>query len=475
MMMMQHLYSYLRTMPLGDHLNFPSLTEREEETSKKKTLHWRMGLRDRILVPEEGKRWSLSFETSALLKRHEFSAVETSLGILRLSVIYMVWGGDEKTSTIVDLEAKNEPLPITSSPWPTRRSSPIPSPTTQRKMAFITQHYLKKEETTKHRLSIETNVTNYDDNHSNISLWTKDGEERSLSFTRKSCSSRDQHVSHSSNEFFGSFVGTYEESILNGRVSTLPSKPIEFLSEIGVFGKGTCKTTLKCPSHVIIPFAAYFYEIEDTESPSPYVGDIDLQKGLKDQKKYKGMYRIPPAGQLQILIKNINKIVVKIFLVAYDVSNMAVESKTFLRQVSHGTDPPAGLRYAIQANMMRDQQGRIFLYKTIRVVFSHRSPDGSEKLEVITYGPQTPHNDTIINYHQPATMLPLSQSISQLSRDVESLMNLNQLVAPHNTDSTQNNDPNEMKNYYRAVVNYEEEQQPFSSDHGTLLHTQHDR
>jgi hypothetical protein len=72
-------------------------------------------------------------------------------------------------------------------------------------------------------------------------------------------------------------------------------------------------------------------------------------------------------------------------------------------------------------------------------------------------------------------MLLLSQSISQISRDVESLMNLNQLVASHNTDSTQNNDSNEMKNYCRTVVDHKEEQQPFLSDDGTLLHTQHDR
>jgi hypothetical protein len=72
-------------------------------------------------------------------------------------------------------------------------------------------------------------------------------------------------------------------------------------------------------------------------------------------------------------------------------------------------------------------------------------------------------------------MFPFSLSISQISRDVESLMHLNQLVASHSKDFMQNNDPNEMKSYYRTVVDHEKEQQPLSSDHGTLLHTQHDR
>ncbi|KAI8854684.1 hypothetical protein BC829DRAFT_159065 [Chytridium lagenaria] len=78
---------------------------------------------------------------------------------------------------------------------------------------------------------------------------------------------------------FGSLVGSYEESILSGRMSTLPSRPIPFLAEIGVigFGKGV-KARLKCPPHVNLSFPAYFYDLLDDETPStPYVGMVDVE------------------------------------------------------------------------------------------------------------------------------------------------------------------------------------------------------
>ena len=88
-------------------------------------------------------------------------------------------------------------------------------------------------------------------------------------------------MSHSSGavELFGSFVGSYEESILSGRMSTLPSKPIPFIAEIGVVGFGKCKSGLKCPPHLCIDFAAFFYEWAEVDGVSPYVGFIELDDG----------------------------------------------------------------------------------------------------------------------------------------------------------------------------------------------------
>src|SRR5690606_11486341 len=74
----------------------------------------------------------------------------------------------------------------------------------------------------------------------------------------------------------GSFVGSYEESILNGRMSTTPSKPFMFVANIGVLGIGKCKAALRCPPHIILPFSAYFYSVSDYDTPSPYVGQIEL-------------------------------------------------------------------------------------------------------------------------------------------------------------------------------------------------------
>lgn len=195
-----------------------------------------------------------------------------------------------------------------------------------------------------------------------------------------------------------SMVGSYEESILRGSMSTAPSKPLDFTAQIGVLGKGACKP--KCPAHVTIPFPAVFYNwggvtgkslcFIDNE-PSPYVGHIDLQNSLvlaermksqercvqpsgadieydstgghqseangltgditfKKSKKrrrasspsqlpFGGSYRIPQQGQLQIVIKNPNKTAVKLFLVPYDLTGMKAGTKTFIRQRCYSTEP----------------------------------------------------------------------------------------------------------------------------------------
>lgn len=266
-------------------------------------------------------------------------------------------------------------------------------------------------------------------------------------------------------------VGSYEESILRGRMSTTPSRPLNFVAKIGVLGKGQCKSSLKCPPHVTVPFPAVFYSyntgngrISDNE-PSPYVGLIDLENSLpvpeentdatkrkrrqtapapeqddfgfqldspdqhmdrntkenmrrREKKKRRstspkappgGCYRIPPQGQLQIVLKNPNKTAVKLFLVPYNLSDMEPGQKTFIRQRSYsagpiidmptslrtnlGTDRPEAalsssddpndrpiLRYLIHLHICCPSKGRYYLYKSIRVVFANRVPDGKEKL-----------------------------------------------------------------------------------------------
>ncbi|KAK3306979.1 uncharacterized protein B0T15DRAFT_484219 [Chaetomium strumarium] len=197
-----------------------------------------------------------------------------------------------------------------------------------------------------------------------------------------------------------SMVGSYEESILRGRMSTTPSKPLEFLAQIGVLGLGKCKASLRCPRHLTLPFSAVFYSYADSskgteDGPSPYVGQIDLERGLpsledgqRSRKKLQsraqarngvgeadaaaaahgpsvdlsdgeggprpttskrrsrspkappgGGYRIPEKGQLQIIIKNQNKTAVKLFLVPYDLAGMEPGTKTFIRQRSYSAGP----------------------------------------------------------------------------------------------------------------------------------------
>lgn len=251
-----------------------------------------------------------------------------------------------------------------------------------------------------------------------------------------------------------SMVGSYEESILRGRMSTNPSKPLEFLAQIGVLGLGKCKASLRCPAHVTLPFSAVFYSYASTpqsrsksdDGPSPYVGQIDLENGLSNQEedarskrkmqnRYPerrptdddidmiglpsqtptidarkaarqrrqstsprappgGSYRIPEKGQLQIIIKNQNKTAVKLFLIPYDLAGMEPGTKTFIRQRSYSAGPIIDnvptlqdasadrqiLRYLIHLHICCPSRGRYYLYKSIRVVFANRVPDGKEKL-----------------------------------------------------------------------------------------------
>lgn len=254
-----------------------------------------------------------------------------------------------------------------------------------------------------------------------------------------------------------SMVGSYEESILRGRMSTNPSKPLDFVAQIGVLGLGKCKPSLKCPPHVSLSFPAVFYSYATTshgrsgrseEGPSPYVGQIDLENGLphlstedrhdirqrrcsksrskssgqtetsdgakpaevdkrRAQKQKRrstspkappgGSYRIPERGQLQVILKNPNKTAVKLFLIPFDLAGMEPGTKTFIRQRSYSAGPiidiPGAvnrpsqvttdriLRYLIHLHICCPSRGRYYLYKTIRVVFANRVPDGKEKLE----------------------------------------------------------------------------------------------
>jgi hypothetical protein len=244
-----------------------------------------------------------------------------------------------------------------------------------------------------------------------------------------------------------SLVGSYEESILRGRMSTTPSRPLNFVAKIGVLGKGKCKPSLRCPRHVSIPFPAVFYSYSSStgtgsllgDQPSPYVGCIDLENSLppaKDRRRKRdvspngggtegiivdkmdlesdelrpkrrsreirtppgGSYRIPQVGQIQVVIQNPNKTAVKLFLVPYDLTDMQPGQKTFIRQRLYSAGPlfptlpvqvePPTLRYLIHLQICCTGKGRFYLYNSIRVVFANRVPDGKEKLKNETKFPE---------------------------------------------------------------------------------------
>lgn len=225
---------------------------------------------------------------------------------------------------------------------------------------------------------------------------------------------RSRRPSFASEKSHAPLVGSYEESILRGRMSMNPSKPLDFTAQIGVLGKGKSKSNLKCPPHVTVPFPAVFYSYPTSglgrsisdDNPSPYVGLIDLENSLpKDEpnsnrrrrrhrspgglcgdqitndvaqprsndaearrlreKKNRrsespkcppgGCYRIPQQGQLQIMIKNPNKTAVKLFLVPYDLSDMEPGTKTFIRQRSYSAGPIIDMPLSARTNYGTDR------------------------------------------------------------------------------------------------------------------------
>ncbi|BDD59819.1 hypothetical protein MPDQ_003847 [Monascus purpureus] len=233
--------------------------------------------------------------------------------------------------------------------------------------------------------------------------------------TSPSRTRRQSLVSDMSPKPHAPMVGSYEESILRGRMSMCPSKPLDFTAQIGVLGKGKCKANLKCPPHVTVAFPAVFYSYPTSgngrsiadDSPSPYVGLIDLENSLpKDdselnprrrrhrnptdassdpfidscdqkttyssqealrrrEKKSRrtdspkrpagGCYRIPQQGQLQIVIKNPHKTAVKLFLVPYDLIDMEPGTKTFIRQRSYSAGPILDMPLTARKNLGTDR------------------------------------------------------------------------------------------------------------------------
>ncbi|KIS66199.1 uncharacterized protein UMAG_12025 [Mycosarcoma maydis] len=168
---------------------------------------------------------------------------------------------------------------------------------------------------------------------------------------------------------FGSLVGSFQESLLRGRMSMPASKPLIFDAEIGVLGMGRCKPSLRCPPHVHVKFPAHFYDLHASDKPasvlnsgstaalgSPYVGTIDLEAHYHnllvtsrlealgangpvasadqaDLPPFPG-YAVPPKGQIQLIVKYPDYNAVKLFLVPYDLTDMLPGTKTFVRQTT---------------------------------------------------------------------------------------------------------------------------------------------
>ncbi|KAK9365959.1 hypothetical protein V1509DRAFT_631590 [Lipomyces kononenkoae] len=219
--------------------------------------------------------------------------------------------------------------------------------------------------------------------------------------------SRRSSIHHSHSE---SLIGSYEESLLSGRTSTPSSKPaVTFLARIGVLGTGeNCPPKLTCPRHISFEFEAVYYDWELSNAyggrGTPYVGILDIEeyysaKVAKElandgvhgnsKKRHKKNsrssdllgYRIPRQGQMQIVISNPHRTAIKLFLVPYDLRDMPVGSRTFLRQktvvVEEGSSSKGSLRQAVHLHVVCPAEGKYYLFKTVRVVFENHAIDAT--------------------------------------------------------------------------------------------------
>ncbi|KAK2750394.1 hypothetical protein FQN57_003874 [Myotisia sp. PD_48] len=296
----------------------------------------------------------------------------------------------------LDFSLKDDPMDLSMSPEKVNRRRTLP-PETFRSLA--SSPILSASKGRSPRLGGVDKSLSYRTHHARRSITSAyslqiASSPQSPQFFR---SRRPSYSTDASPLHHASMVGSYEESILRGRMSTNPSKPLDFTAQIGVLGRGNCKPSLKCPPHVTIPFPAVFYSYStptggrnvNDDSPSPYVGFIDLETSLppetrtsqKSRRRHPsprkcpcrhpfgepgyslpaelrshekrprrpnspksppgGCYRIPQEGQLQIIVKNPNKTAVKLFLVPYDLNGMEPKTKTFIRQRIYSTGPIA--------------------------------------------------------------------------------------------------------------------------------------
>ncbi|GAA5844159.1 hypothetical protein JCM9279_003750 [Rhodotorula babjevae] len=226
----------------------------------------------------------------------------------------------------------------------------------------------------------------------------------------------------------GPFVGSFEDSLLSGRMSSASSAPLPFVASIGVLGSSEAPKRLRCPKHLHVPFGAVFWREPGGEATlsCPYVGavnldahyhsllvlpapspDVDAVRSVK-LPRFPG-YEVPPRGQIQLVLKNSLDTAFKPFLIPYDLDGLdrgGQGGRTFLRQKSYTVEQDdlgggkGKLRFAVHLQFCSPpaapprkgkptsvHEPRYYLHRTVRVVFASRGLDLSDKLRVVHEGP----------------------------------------------------------------------------------------
>lgn len=249
---------------------------------------------DSNLVALDAATLAPSYPTISTSKLYE-TAVESSI---KEELGAIIGAGSFTIVTSPDIQTEPQEIPNRVS-----SSSPFPSPKMQRKVLSLSD---RRNQTKNRTSSLQFNVSldsssDLDDDPIENHQLSADGTIIHKSVKDTIQKPKAVKKDHYSSDLYGTFVGSYEESIFVGRMSTTPSKPLPFLAEIGVLAIGKCNPRLKCPPHVSLSFSAYFYQLPDENFPTPYVGTIDMLEADDGHNLECSGYRIPNKGQLQIV------------------------------------------------------------------------------------------------------------------------------------------------------------------------------
>ncbi|GAA5952200.1 hypothetical protein JCM8115_003532 [Rhodotorula mucilaginosa] len=234
------------------------------------------------------------------------------------------------------------------------------------------------------------------------------------------------------------FIGSFEDSLLQGRMSTPPSASFDFVASIGVLGSSDLPMHRRCPPHLHVGFSAVFYASPGDPRSSPYVGTIDLYQhylrlldppGVAAElpmpsaklPRFPG-YPVPERGQVQIVLKDSNETAFRPFLVPYDLTGLdrqGAGGRTFVRQKSYSVeqlDRKGRLRFAVHLQFCSPPERkrsrrseavrtpRYYLYHTIRVVFASRGSEPSDEWRIVRETPDS--GATAINVDGSARFSP---------------------------------------------------------------------
>lgn len=170
-------------------------------------------------------------------------------------------------------------------------------------------------------------------------------------------------------------TGSYVTSLLSGRMASAPSPPARFTLHLGITALDPCPPSLRGLPHLKLPFGASWYELN-----GPYSGSISLLDYYSSlgpastenpsgaspaQLKYG--YRVPPKGQLQLLIANDQGTPLKQFIIPYELSDMRAGQQTVYRQVwnSH-PQLVAGLEHNGNGDERGSGHGSVSTRETLR-------------------------------------------------------------------------------------------------------------